>query len=89
MAVISTSFPRDPLTTDPQCMSFRPKKGDGVAFLQMVSALAIFWGLRMPFDGQSKDQLRPDQFRDPDRYRIASPKTHSYRDQNKRLAHQS
>ena len=68
-------------------MPFRPKKGMVLPFYKLL--IAIFWGLRMPFDVQSTDQLRPDQFRDPDRYRIASPKTHSYRDQNKRLAHQS
>ena len=68
-------------------MPFRPKKGMVLPFYKLL--IAIFWGLRMPFDVQSTDQLRPDQFRDPDRYRFASPKTHSYRDQNKRLAHQS
>ena len=46
LAVISTSFPRDLLTTDPQCMPFRPKKGGGVAFLQMASALAIFGAMK-------------------------------------------
>ena len=70
-------------------MPFRPKKGGDVAFLQMVIVMAIFWALRAPFDDQSTDPLRQGLSRDQDRYRIASPKTHSYRDQNKHLAHQS